>query len=97
MHCHIDFHVELGMALLIKVGEESEMKPPPKNFPKCGDPYDPTIVKETHLEHQASFFPVKQHEHNYRYMGGEYINSSPISIAIPQVLFLLPLLIFFRT
>lgn len=36
-HCHIEFHVELGMALIFKVGENDEMPPTPKNFPECND------------------------------------------------------------
>ncbi|XP_054269197.1 uncharacterized protein LOC128990701 [Macrosteles quadrilineatus] len=36
-HCHIEFHVEVGMALVLKVGEHSDFEPVPKNFPKCGD------------------------------------------------------------
>ncbi|CAH0553403.1 unnamed protein product, partial [Brassicogethes aeneus] len=38
-HCHIEFHVELGMALVLKVGENKDMAPVPKNFPRCGDYY----------------------------------------------------------
>lgn len=36
-HCHIEFHAEIGMALIFKVGENEEMPPVPHNFPKCGD------------------------------------------------------------
>lgn len=36
-HCHIDFHAELGMALIFKVGDHKQMKPVPRDFPKCGD------------------------------------------------------------
>ncbi|XP_050459859.1 uncharacterized protein LOC126855865 isoform X3 [Cataglyphis hispanica] len=36
-HCHIEFHAEIGMALIFKVGEDEEMPPVPRNFPKCGD------------------------------------------------------------
>ncbi|XP_011062898.1 PREDICTED: laccase-5-like isoform X2 [Acromyrmex echinatior] len=36
-HCHIEFHAEVGMALIFKVGENEEMPPVPNNFPKCGD------------------------------------------------------------
>jgi len=36
-HCHIEFHAEIGMALIFKVGENEEMPPVPRNFPKCGD------------------------------------------------------------
>ncbi|KAK9884425.1 hypothetical protein WA026_007272 [Henosepilachna vigintioctopunctata] len=34
-HCHIELHVELGMALVFKVGENKDMLPVPLNFPKC--------------------------------------------------------------
>lgn len=34
-HCHIEFHVEVGMGIVFKVGEHSEMPPVPKNFPQC--------------------------------------------------------------
>lgn len=37
LHCHIDFHAEVGMALMIKVGEYHEMAPVPKSFPQCFD------------------------------------------------------------
>lgn len=40
-HCHIEFHAEIGMALVIKVGDNDEMLPVPKNFPSCHD-YMPT-------------------------------------------------------
>lgn len=37
MHCHIEFHAEVGMAVVIKVGEHDQMMPVPKNFPQCSD------------------------------------------------------------
>ncbi|EDV98942.1 GH13325 [Drosophila grimshawi] len=36
-HCHIEFHAEIGMALVVKVGDDDEMVPVPRNFPTCGD------------------------------------------------------------
>lgn len=36
-HCHIEFHAEIGMSLVFKVGEDKYMPPVPNNFPKCGD------------------------------------------------------------
>lgn len=36
-HCHIEFHAEIGMALVIKVGDHDQMLPVPRNFPTCGD------------------------------------------------------------
>nr|BBC20923.1 laccase-like multicopper oxidase 1 [Nannophya pygmaea] len=35
-HCHLGFHVELGMALIFKVGEHEDFVPVPNNFPECG-------------------------------------------------------------
>nr|ATI08981.1 laccase I [Monochamus alternatus] len=45
-HCHIEFHTEIGMALVLKVGEDHDMLPVPQNFPRCGD-YLPEL---THCE-----------------------------------------------
>ena len=36
-HCHIEFHAEVGMSLVFKVGETSQMPKVPKNFPTCSD------------------------------------------------------------
>lgn len=36
-HCHIEFHAEIGMALVFKVGTHDEMAPVPRNFPTCYD------------------------------------------------------------
>ncbi|XP_036321487.1 uncharacterized protein LOC118735681 [Rhagoletis pomonella] len=36
-HCHIEFHAEIGMALVFKVGDNDQMKSAPKNFPTCHD------------------------------------------------------------
>ncbi|OXA57027.1 L-ascorbate oxidase [Folsomia candida] len=36
-HCHITFHVEVGMGLILQVGNVSEMLSAPKDFPKCGN------------------------------------------------------------
>ncbi|KAG5870795.1 hypothetical protein JTB14_035288 [Gonioctena quinquepunctata] len=40
LHCHLEFHAEMGMAMLFQVGEKSDMLPVPDNFPTCGD-YSP--------------------------------------------------------
>ncbi|KAJ3666315.1 hypothetical protein Zmor_001765 [Zophobas morio] len=47
-HCHIEFHVEVGMSLVFKIGEDYEMPPVPTGFPKCGD-YIPN-VNSTNLD-----------------------------------------------
>ena len=43
-HCHIDFHSELGMTLVFKVGDTSQFPLPPPNFPKCGQMEDSSAV-----------------------------------------------------
>ncbi|XP_008487811.1 laccase [Diaphorina citri] len=45
-HCHIEFHVETGMALVFKVGEHEDMAPVPKDFPTCGDYYNVDSVED---------------------------------------------------
>ena len=35
MHCHFPFHLDLGMALVVQVGEKEEITPPPNGFPTC--------------------------------------------------------------
>ncbi|KAK0094187.1 hypothetical protein PV326_011621 [Microctonus aethiopoides] len=36
-HCHIEFHVEVGMGLVFKIGEHDEFPKVPMGFPRCGD------------------------------------------------------------
>ncbi|KAL9880339.1 multicopper oxidase 1 isoform 1-T2 [Glossina fuscipes fuscipes] len=36
-HCHIEFHAEIGMALVLKVGNNDDMPLAPKTFPTCHD------------------------------------------------------------
>ncbi|XP_019874659.2 uncharacterized protein LOC109602679 [Aethina tumida] len=55
-HCHIEFHVELGMALIFKVGEHDDMLPVPKNFQKCGD-YMPSQNDESENNSSPSVPP----------------------------------------
>ncbi|CAG2067752.1 unnamed protein product, partial [Timema podura] len=35
-HCHISNHVEMGMALVMKVGDHENMLEEPEDFPTCG-------------------------------------------------------------
>lgn len=37
LHCHIDFHAEVGMAIILKIGEYQQMAAVPRNFPTCHD------------------------------------------------------------
>lgn len=46
-HCHIDFHAEIGMGIILQVGEISQMPKPPYKFPKCGDwKYTTPVMEE---------------------------------------------------
>lgn len=36
-HCHLDFHSEVGMGMLIKIGNISDLPKEPTNWPKCGN------------------------------------------------------------
>ncbi|KAK6962817.1 laccase-15-like isoform X1 [Biomphalaria glabrata] len=37
LHCHVEYHVEIGMGLLFQVGEPEEFPPVPRRFPTCGN------------------------------------------------------------
>lgn len=52
-HCHIEFHIEVGMALVFKVGDASQMKSVPKNFPMCSN-YMPRMDDEPNENAAAS-------------------------------------------
>lgn len=43
LHCHLDFHAELGMALVLQVGEHKDMREVPENFPTCGG-FNPSVA-----------------------------------------------------
>ena len=34
-HCHIEFHLEMGMSLFIKVGKDENLPRKPRNWPQC--------------------------------------------------------------
>ena len=36
MHCHVEIHHVEGMGLIVQIGDESDMNPPPKGFATCG-------------------------------------------------------------
>ncbi|KAI9555735.1 hypothetical protein GHT06_018250 [Daphnia sinensis] len=36
-HCHLEFHIEIGMGLIFKVGNHDEFPATPENFPTCGN------------------------------------------------------------
>jgi FtsP/CotA-like multicopper oxidase with cupredoxin domain len=43
MHCHYEWHLGMGMGLILQVGDQSDMMKPPRNFQTCGN-YQPGIV-----------------------------------------------------
>ena len=36
-HCHILFHLLVGMSTVFHVGEIKDLPPIPEGFPRCGD------------------------------------------------------------
>lgn len=56
-HCHIEFHVEIGMGLVFKVGEHRQMAAIPPNFPTCGN-----YMPDNNLE---SVPAMKSNDDNY--------------------------------
>jgi len=36
-HCHLEFHSEIGMAFIIKVGDQWDLPSMPRNWPQCGN------------------------------------------------------------
>lgn len=35
LHCHFDWHLPIGMSLVIQVGDIEQMQKAPENFPRC--------------------------------------------------------------
>lgn len=35
LHCHVEFHLSIGMGLVLQVGEPAQFPARPKNFPEC--------------------------------------------------------------
>ncbi|RUS76214.1 hypothetical protein EGW08_016021, partial [Elysia chlorotica] len=50
LHCHVEYHVEIGMAVLLQVGDVTQFPAPPAKFPTCGDwPPTETDGSDDHL------------------------------------------------
>jgi len=60
-HCHIEYHVELGMAIVFKVGEEQDYPAVPPNFPRCSN-YQPHL--DSTLESKVTQTPIVYNVHN---------------------------------
>ncbi|XP_038051142.1 laccase-1-like [Patiria miniata] len=39
LHCHLEFHNTIGMAVMVHVGNDEDLPPKPKDFPRCGNWY----------------------------------------------------------
>ncbi|XP_077987804.1 uncharacterized protein LOC144442357 [Glandiceps talaboti] len=37
LHCHLEFHMEIGMSVVIKVGSDDDMPSVPEGFPRCNN------------------------------------------------------------
>lgn len=64
-HCHIEFHVEVGMSLVFKVGEHEQMPPVPLQFPQCGN-YMPDLYPTPACEARLgimNLLPFTSEEH----------------------------------
>ncbi|RXG70035.1 Laccase-6, partial [Armadillidium vulgare] len=48
-HCHLTFHLETGMAVVFHVGNQKDLPPVPKGFPRCGS-WLPKPVNDLHYE-----------------------------------------------
>lgn len=76
-HCHLEFHVELGMAVIFQVGAHSDFPLPPAGFPKCGNYISPQpdTENEVYWSYNSSktpdgsftltnWWPLKRHSNN---------------------------------
>lgn len=84
-HCHIDFHVEVGMAIVFKVGDYHQMRPTPKNFPTC---YNYEIDMHDHRHEHGHSGTMSAHYSSYSWQR-TLILSTLISILliVPAKLF----------
>ncbi|XP_073832591.1 multicopper oxidase 1 [Musca autumnalis] len=57
-HCHIEFHAEIGMALILKVGDNDEMLPVPKRFPTCHDYVPQSMDDEKDIDENTPTTPA---------------------------------------
>ncbi|XP_050293689.1 uncharacterized protein LOC126734191 [Anthonomus grandis grandis] len=77
-HCHLEFHAEIGMALVFIVGENYQMPAVPQGFPQCGNyiPMDsfPNLPQAKPLCSKNSF--VNKFE---KVIFGEYCEDVPAS------------------
>nr|XP_023019016.1 laccase-1-like [Leptinotarsa decemlineata] len=54
LHCHLEFHAEIGMAMILQVGENDDMVAVPQNFPKCGNYLPDPLIDESKKDRKSS-------------------------------------------
>merc|ERR1712071_586613 len=57
-HCHLSFHIEVGMGLIFRIGEPEDLPPIPKNFPTCGDWFGDETQLEDSTQSTNEALPV---------------------------------------
>ena len=57
LHCHLEFHSEVGMGVIFKVGDYNDFPPVPSNFPTCGD-WIPSVPKMESENSTISIHPT---------------------------------------
>lgn len=62
MHCHLEAHMDIGMAVVLQVGEISEQPKPPKDFPKCSNFKRESLYKSESKEHFNGFLQLPEIE-----------------------------------
>lgn len=58
MHCHLEAHMDIGMAVVLQVGEISEQPKPPKSFPKCSNFKRESLYKSESKKHFNGFLQL---------------------------------------
>ena len=54
MHCHVEFHNEEGMAMVLQAGDVEEMNAAPKEIHSCGDVMVPEATFLDRIQHPVS-------------------------------------------
>ncbi|PVD18894.1 hypothetical protein C0Q70_21452 [Pomacea canaliculata] len=63
MHCHLEFHAEMGMAVSLEVVDRRGGLPPvPRGFPRCG-PYEPVWTSDEDFLEGGSLSPQRESEY----------------------------------
>ena len=60
VHCHLDFHMEVGMGFVLKVGDSKMFPQSPGNWPRCGsyEYIEPKVNGENILKSKSNFLLI---------------------------------------